>query len=61
MGFMAFIGWFLLVLFGGVGLTALPIDLISEYANRPKMIKSADAMEKKMRMRKEAAELIDFG
>lgn len=28
MGFMAFIGWFLFVLFGGVGLSALPMDMI---------------------------------
>ena len=28
MGSMAFFGWFLLLLFGGVGISALPIDLI---------------------------------
>jgi len=32
---MAFIGWFLFVLFGGVGLSALPMDLIEEFRNRP--------------------------
>lgn len=58
MGFMAFIGWFLFVLFGGVGLTALPMDLFSEYANRPKLMKSADAAEKKSNLRRKASELI---
>jgi LMBR1 domain-containing protein 1 len=35
MGSMAFFGWFLLLLFGGVGISALPIDLIYEFMNRP--------------------------
>lgn len=48
MGFMAFIGWFLFVLFGGVGLSALPMDLINEFINRPKLIKSTDAATKKV-------------
>lgn len=48
MGFMAFIGWFLFVLFGGVGLSALPMDLINEFLNRPKLIKSSDAATKKV-------------
>ncbi|CAD8181779.1 unnamed protein product [Paramecium octaurelia] len=61
MGFLAFIGWFLLVLFGGVGLSALPIDLIQEYISRPKLMKSSEAMEKKMRLKKQAVELIQFG
>lgn len=39
------------MLFGGVGLSALPIDLISEYINRPKMIKSNEAAEKKVRLK----------
>jgi LMBR1 domain-containing protein 1 len=29
MSMMAFVGWFLLVLFGGVGMFALPIDWIN--------------------------------
>lgn len=37
-GIMSFVSWFLLVLFGGVGLPALPLDLIYEFISRPKKI-----------------------
>ncbi len=61
MAFMAFIGWFFFVLFGGVGLSALPMDLINEFLGRPKMIKSSDAAEKKRMLKKKATELIELG
>lgn len=32
---VAFCGWFLFVLFTGVGLSALPMDLINEFRTRP--------------------------
>lgn len=35
---MSFIGWFFLGIFGGVGLAALPIDLILEFKNRPVIV-----------------------
>ena len=44
---MSFIGWFLLVIFGGVGLAALPIDLIREFSMRPVLMSAKDAREKK--------------
>lgn len=34
-GILSFVGWIFFVLFGGVGLTALPLDLILEFINRP--------------------------
>ena len=34
-GLMAFIGWFLFVVFGGIGLAAVPMDFYFHYANRP--------------------------
>jgi LMBR1 domain-containing protein 1 len=52
MAFMAFVGWFFFVLFGGVGLSALPLDLINEFIGRPKMIKSSDAADKKRMLKK---------
>ena len=61
MGFMAFIGWFFFVLFGGVGLSALPLDLINEFLGRPKIIKSQDAAEKKRMLKKKSVELIEMG
>lgn len=36
MAIMSLIGWVLLIFFGGVGLYALPIDLINEYRRRPR-------------------------
>jgi len=36
MAIMSFFGWILLILFGGVGLFALPIDWISDFRRRPK-------------------------
>ena len=40
---LSFAGWFLLALFGGVGLLALPIDLINSFVNRPKILKPEEA------------------
>lgn len=42
MAFMSLFGYCLFVLFGGVGLTALPMDLIKEFINRPKKLTSAE-------------------
>lgn len=36
---MSFIGWFFFVLFGGVGLSAMPMDLINGFIARPKWVK----------------------
>lgn len=40
MAMMSFIGWVFLILFGGVGLFALPIDWINAWRNRPKARRS---------------------
>jgi LMBR1 domain-containing protein 1 len=36
MALMSFVGWLLLILFGGVGLFALPIDWINDFRRRPR-------------------------
>jgi LMBR1 domain-containing protein 1 len=36
------IGWVLFAVFGGIGLVALPIDLIQEFQHRPKPITQAE-------------------
>lgn len=38
-GLMCFLGYFALVLYGGVGMTALPIDLIVSYQIRPVFVR----------------------
>jgi LMBR1 domain-containing protein 1 len=35
---MSFVSWFLLAFFGGIGLSALPLDFIYAYVTRPKKI-----------------------
>ena len=42
------IGFVILVAFGGVGLTALPLDLILDFKNRPKSIKLAEYSKRKV-------------
>jgi LMBR1 domain-containing protein 1 len=37
-GLLSAIGWLLFFIFGGIGLAALPMDLISDFKNRPKPI-----------------------
>lgn len=37
MAFITFVGMFLFVMFGGVGLFALPIDYIHAFTRRPKL------------------------
>lgn len=35
---ISFVGWFLFILFAGVGLAALPLDLIMDFRYRPKSL-----------------------
>jgi len=35
-GLMSFFSWFLFVIFGGIGLSALPLDFIYDFCTRPK-------------------------
>jgi hypothetical protein len=37
---MSFFGWIFVVIFGGVGLFALPMDMINEFRHRPKARKT---------------------
>jgi len=61
MSFTSFIGNWLFVLFAGVGLFALPIDLILEFVNRPVLRKSSEAMEIKNLLKRKTQALIDQG
>ena len=46
-----FAGWFCFVFFGGIGLAAVPITLINNFVDRPKVMKPADIAREKMRLR----------
>lgn len=44
-GFMSFISWILFCFFGGVGIPALPIDLITDFISRPKKRTMSEMIE----------------
>lgn len=61
MAFTSFIGNWLFVLFAGVGLYALPIDLILEFVNRPKLRRSGEATEIKNILKRKTETLLENG
>ena len=56
--FLSFIGWFLFGIFGGVGLSALPIDLVLSWQNRPILRPAKDLAETKVKLKHKATDLI---
>lgn len=60
-GFMAFIGWFFFALFGGIGIAALPLDLILAFINRPKHMDPSEFADAQMNIRQRVNELVDIG
>lgn len=56
--FLCFIGWFFFVTFGGIGLSALPVDLIIEFIDRPKKIDTLKYEEQRREIGKDAADLL---
>ena len=60
-GLMAWIGWFLFALFGGIGMSALPMDLINVYRNRPRHMDAQEFAEAQMSLRERVNELVDIG
>uniref|UniRef100_A0A7S2YMM4 LMBR1-like membrane protein n=2 Tax=Entomoneis paludosa TaxID=265537 RepID=A0A7S2YMM4_9STRA len=60
-GLMAWLGWWLFALFGGVGLAALPLDLILAFVNRPKHMDAVEFAEAQLSLRERVNELVDIG
>lgn len=58
---MAFVGWFFFALFGGVGLAALPLDLIIIFKKRPRHLDPAEMAEAQIKIRDRVNELVDIG
>lgn len=56
--FMCFIGWFFFVTFGGIGLSAMPIDLILEYVDRPRSIDELTYQQERRAIGQLSTELI---
>lgn len=61
MAIMSFFGWFFFLVFGGVGMSALPIDLILDYIHRPKLRHFKDKLKSKDILKAEAGQLIEEG
>ncbi|KAI3653386.1 hypothetical protein MP228_001333 [Amoeboaphelidium protococcarum] len=55
----SFIGWVLFAIFGGVGLSALPFDLLIDFKNRPRRIKLEEYSAKKRLVGEQAALLLE--
>lgn len=60
-GLMAFIGWFLFAIFGGVGLAAMPLDLILMFVKRPRHMDAVEFAEAQTSLRERVNELVDIG
>jgi len=59
MGLCSFLGWWLFVLFVGVGLAALPIDLLIEFNTRPQPIDLQEYAKQKMILNERAQKLLE--
>jgi LMBR1 domain-containing protein 1 len=58
---MSFISWFLFVLFGGIGLFALPLDLLYDFCTRPKKLDAFQLEIMKKRIIDDGAMLKELG
>eukprot|EP00303_Exanthemachrysis_gayraliae_P002126 CAMPEP_0206000252 /NCGR_PEP_ID=MMETSP1464-20131121/1348_1 /ASSEMBLY_ACC=CAM_ASM_001124 /TAXON_ID=119497 /ORGANISM="Exanthemachrysis gayraliae, Strain RCC1523" /LENGTH=479 /DNA_ID=CAMNT_0053373505 /DNA_START=87 /DNA_END=1526 /DNA_ORIENTATION=- len=61
MAMISFIGWFFFVVFGGIGIAALPLDLINAYANKPERISLQEFAQQKMLLNERAGKLLEIG
>lgn len=60
-GIMAWLGWWLFAVFGGIGLSAVPLDLILAYTHRPRRLDAVEYAEIQMSLRDRTNELVDIG
>lgn len=60
-GLMAWLGWWLFAIFGGIGLSAVPLDLLLTYAHRPRHLDAVEFAEVQMALRDRTNELVDIG
>lgn len=58
--FWVWIGWFLFVVFGGVGLISFPLDIIFDYFFRPKPRSAREVAERKVMLRTKVEELMAY-
>lgn len=58
---MSAVGWLLFFIFGGVGMTAMPMDFIQAYRDRPIPITAAEYAQKKVEIARETERLMEEG
>jgi len=58
---MAFIGWFFFAVFGGIGISALPLDLIMSFVRRPRFMDAGEFAEAQISIRERVNELVSVG
>ena len=61
MAFMSFFGWWLFVLFGGIGLSALPLDLMQQYKFRPRFRDPKDLIAQQKELKEKTVSLLEKG
>lgn len=59
--FMAFIGWFIFAIFGGIGLAALPLDMILAFVRRPRRLDPSEFADAQVNIRNRTNELVNIG
>jgi LMBR1 domain-containing protein 1 len=58
---MAWLGWFLFAIFGGIGMSAMPLDLLLVFKNRPRHMDAVEFAEAQKSLRDRVNELVDIG
>jgi LMBR1 domain-containing protein 1 len=58
---MAFVGWFLFVIFAGLGIPGMTIDLIRDYKYRPKRLDRGQINALELAIQRRCKELVEIG
>lgn len=60
-GLLSILGWFFFCIFAGIGIPALPMDLLMTFVNRPKPLNLAEWAKNKIQLGQRATQLIEIG
>lgn len=58
---MSFLGWFMFTAYVGIGLVALPMDLIQSFKQRPKVLSLSEARQQRRQLMNRSQELLNVG
>lgn len=61
MAFFSLVGWVFFLIFGGLGLFAIPMDLINDYRYKPKKREQRELAAMKQNLQTGVADLIEMG